>query len=69
MTVVHEVQQVLWANTPHGVGQVLFVIDYGIHVNSIWVITLKEDGRIMHYDTNQISIERNHTMDFNLENI
>lgn len=69
MTVVHEVRQVLWANTPHGVGQVLFVIDYGIHVNSIWVITLKEDGRIMHYDTNQISIERNHTMDFNLENI
>jgi hypothetical protein len=68
MTVVHEVRQVLWVNTPHGVGQVLFVIDYGIHLNSVWVITLKEDGRIMHYDTNQISIERNHTMDFNLEN-
>lgn len=68
MTTIHEVQQVMLINTPHGLGQVLFIIDYGIHLNSIWVVANKEDGRIRHYDTNQITLERNYTIDFNLEN-
>ncbi len=68
MVTIHEVQQVLIVNTPHGTSQVLFIMDYGIHLNSIWVCTCLEDGKIRHYDTNQITIEKNNTMDLNLEN-
>jgi hypothetical protein len=28
-------------------------------------VTLKEDGRIKHYDSNQITVEINHTIEFN----
>jgi hypothetical protein len=65
MTAIHEITQTLMVNTPHGKGQALFLIDYGIHQNTIWVVTLKEDGRIKHYDSNQITVEINHTIEFN----
>ena len=67
MTYIHEIQQTLWVNTPHGKGQALFIVDYGPHQNTIWVVTLKEDGKVKHYDSNQISVEINHTIDFNKE--
>lgn len=67
MTVIHEVQQVLTVNTPFGESQVLFIIDYGIHRNSIWVCSSFEDGKIRHFDTNQISVTINHTLNFNMK--
>ena len=67
MTVIHEVQQVLTVNTPFGEAQVLFLIDYGVHRNSIWDCTTFSDGKIRHFDTNQISVTINHTLDFNLK--
>lgn len=67
MTAIHEVQQILTVNTPHGEAQVLFIIDYGIHRNSIWVCAALSDGKIRHYDTTHISITVNHTLNFNLE--
>jgi hypothetical protein len=68
MIAIHEITQVLWVNTPHGVGQALFLIDYGPHQNTIWVVSSKEDGKVKHYDSNQITIERNHTLNFNMKN-
>jgi len=67
MTYIHEIKQTLWVNTPHGKGQALFIVDYGPHQNTIWVVTLKDDGKVKHYDSNQISVEVNHTIDFNKE--
>ena len=43
---IHEIQNTLWFNTPHGIGQALFIIDYGIHQNTIWVIALSGGGEI-----------------------
>lgn len=68
MTTIHEVQQVLNCNTPFGKAQVLFLIDYGIHQNTIWVCASFKDGLIRHFDSNQISIENNLTLDFNKPN-
>jgi hypothetical protein len=65
MTAIHEIQQTIFVDTPHGKGQALFLIDYGLHQNTIWVVTLKEDGRIKHYDSNQINVEVNHTIGLN----
>lgn len=67
MTTIHEVKQVLTVNTPFGEAQVLFLIDYGIHRNSIWVCASFLNGKIRHFDTNQISVTSNHTLGFNLE--
>jgi hypothetical protein len=67
MTVIHEVQQVMIVNTPFGEEQVLFIIDYGIHVNGIWVCTSLSDGKIRHYDTNQLTMTVNHTLGLNVK--
>ena len=68
MTTIHEVQQTLTVNTPFGEAQVLFIIDYGIHRNTIWVCSSFSDGKIRHFDTNQISVTINHTLNFNMDN-
>jgi len=67
MIAIHEVKQILTVNTPHGEAQVLFIMDYGIHRNTIWVCTSFEDGKIRHYDTNQITVTSNHTLNFNID--
>ena len=68
MTVIHEIKQVLTVNTPFGEAQALFLIDYGIHLNSIWVCASYSDGKIRHFDSNQITVNINHTLELNLEN-
>ena len=65
MTLIHELRQVLWVTTPHGDGIALFIMDYGIHNNTIWVVSLESDGSIKHYDSNQIKLCFNYTIDFN----
>ena len=68
MTIIHEVQQILTVNTPFGEAQVLFIIDYGIHRNSIWVCASFSDGKVRHFDTTQISVTTNYTLNFNKNN-
>jgi hypothetical protein len=66
MTAIHEVHQFLTVNTEFGRAQVLFIIDYGIHQNTIWVCSSYADGKIRHFDTNQITLSPNYTLDFNI---
>jgi hypothetical protein len=65
MTVIHEVQQVLWVTTPHGDGVVLFIMDYGPHENTIFVVALEDTGLIKHYNSNDVKICRNNTFNIN----
>ena len=65
--VIHEFKQILWVNTPHGIGMALFVIDYGPHENTVWCVALEKDGQILHYTSNQIRLTRNATFDLNLK--
>jgi len=66
MTVIHEIQQVMWVDTPHGIGQALFLMDYGPQNNTIFVVALEKDGTIKHYDSNQIFLSANHTLNINV---
>jgi hypothetical protein len=66
MTSIHEIKQVLPVNTPHGKGLALFIIDYGLHANTIWIVSLFESGEVKHYDSRDIRVERNWTVEFNL---
>lgn len=65
MTAIHELQQILWVTTPHGDGIVLFIMDYGMQNNTVWVVALEADGAIKHYDSNQIRVCYNNTINFN----
>ena len=65
MTAIQEIKQVLIVNTDFGEAQALFIIDYGVHCNTIWVCASLKDGAIKHYDSNQITVSQNHTMNFN----
>ena len=63
---IHEMKQVMWVYTPNGEGLVILVIDYGVNHNTVWVVANKSDGRIRHYDSNQIKLSKNSTIDLNL---
>jgi hypothetical protein len=65
MTTIHEFQSTLWVDTPHGEGIAILIIDYGIHQNTIWVVANKNDGRVRHYDSNDIQLSTNHTLNLN----
>ena len=52
--------------TPLGTGQALFLVDYGMHQNSCWVIALVEDGIIKHFDCNDVILSTNYTYGLNL---
>lgn len=66
MTTIHEINQALLVETPHGLGIAIFIIDYGLQLNTIWVIANKLDGQIRHYDSNQIKLSINQTIEFNI---
>jgi hypothetical protein len=60
-----EIKNVMFVETPHGIAQALFLIDYGIHQNTIWVCANIENGLIKHYNSNQLKLCPNYTTDFN----
>lgn len=52
--------------TPLGAGQTLFIIDYGMHLNTCWVVALIKDGIIKHFDCNDVVLSTNYTYGMNL---
>jgi hypothetical protein len=65
MTAIHEIQQGIYVDTPHGEGIALFIIDYGPQINTIWVVANREDGKIRHYDSNDVTLTKNYTLKIN----
>ena len=52
--------------TPLGTGQAIFIIDYGMHQNTCWVVALQNDGVIKHFDCNDVILSTNYTYGMNL---
>ncbi|MGV3696109.1 hypothetical protein [Flavobacterium sp.] len=52
--------------TPLGTGQAIFLIDYGMHQNTCWVVALQNDGVIKHFDCNDVILSTNYTYGMNL---
>lgn len=52
--------------TPLGRGQAIFMIDYGMHQNSCWVVALEKNGVVKHFDCNDIILTTNFTYHMNL---
>lgn len=45
--------------TPLGNGWAFFIIDYGLNINSIWVVRLDKEGIVKHVESNDIRIAAN----------
>lgn len=45
--------------TPLGKGWCLFLIDYGISVNTIWIVRLDNKGSVRHFESNDIFVVAN----------
>jgi hypothetical protein len=67
MTAIHEINQLIYVETPHGEGIALFIIDYGHQANTIWIVSLLNDGSLKHYDSNQIKLSINYTLNLNIK--
>ncbi len=61
-----QLDPLILVETPLGTGQALFIIDYGMHQNTCWVIALVKDGIIKHFDCNDVILSANHTYGLNL---
>lgn len=56
----------IFVETPLRAGQALFAINYGMHQNTCWVVTLVKDGIIKHFDCNDVILSTNFTYGLNL---
>jgi len=56
--VIHELKNPIQVHTKHGVGNALIIIDYGLNVNSVWLVRLK-GGHVKHYYSDDIRIYDN----------
>ena len=45
--------------TPLGEGDTLMVIDYGCHINTVWVVWLFAEGKVAHFDSSDIRVMGN----------
>ena len=49
--------------TPLGEGYALFIIDYGMNHNTVWVVALYDDGKILHFDSREVKHCGNEMLD------
>ena len=55
---IHEFKTLIPVHTPHGEGDALLLIDYGIDVNTVWLVRLK-GGVVLHYLSEDIRVYGN----------
>ena len=63
---IYQLNPAILVETPLGQGQTLFIIDYGMHQNTCWVVALVKDGVIKHFDCNDVILSTNYTYGVNL---
>jgi len=63
---IHQLDPAILVDTPLGKGQAIFIIDYGMHQNTCWVVALVENGVIKHFDCNDVIMATNYTYGMNL---
>ena len=55
---IHEFKTPIPVHPPHGEGDELLLIDYGIDVNTVWLVRLK-GGVVLHYLSDDIRVYGN----------
>ena len=52
-------------DTPLGRGHAIFMIDYGMHQNSCWVVALEKNGIVKYFENNDVIVCTNFTYHIN----
>ena len=55
---IYEFKTPLAVHTPHGEGDAILLIDYGLNVNTVWVVRLS-GGEVKHYYSEDIRLYGN----------
>lgn len=61
-----QLEPAILVDTPLGRGHAIFIIDYGMHQNTCWVVANQETGIIKHFDCNDVILTTNYTYGMNL---
>ena len=59
MTAMLQLNPPIWVTSPAGEEHALALIDYGPSINTIWLVHLFEDGRVLHIDSSEIRVMGN----------
>jgi hypothetical protein len=46
----------IYVTTPLGEGHALVLLDYGPNLNTVWLVHLFADGRVVHVDSSEIRV-------------
>ena len=49
--------------TPKGRACALGIIDYGINLNTVWIVSMCDSGQILHFDSSDVKRMGNEMMD------
>lgn len=49
----------IWVSTPLGEGHALLVLDYGVSVNTVWVVHQFDTGAVVHVDSSEVRVMGN----------
>ncbi|MBP7174525.1 MAG: hypothetical protein KBA33_10760 [Cloacibacterium sp.] len=64
---IFQLNPTILVETPLGRGHALFLIDYGMHQNSCWIVALEKNGIVKHFDSNDIIVSTNFTYAINTD--
>lgn len=59
---IHEIQQVIWLDTPKGLALAKFLIDRGIDSDLEWVTVLNDTGQILSFDNSEVQVTKSFTL-------
>jgi hypothetical protein len=64
MSQILQLDPIIYVTTPLGEGRAIFIIDYGINLNTWWVVALdgvkdEDIGAIKHFDSEDIRLHGN----------
>ncbi|MEO8583919.1 MAG: hypothetical protein ABI415_09000 [Flavitalea sp.] len=64
---IHQLNPTILVDTPLGRGHAIFIIDYGMHQNTCWVVALQDSGIVKHFDCNDVILSTNYTYGVNMK--
>mgnify|MGYP005686103251 CR=1 FL=1 len=56
MATIHQCDPPIYVNTPMGEGHCLFILDYGVSINTVWLVHHFETSKVVHVDSAEIRV-------------
>ena len=60
---IHQLDPEIFVMTPKGMASGFLIIDYGIHLNTVWLVSVCATGEILHVDSSDLKRMGNAMLD------